>query len=59
MVPGELDVPALMRWSGCGWLDLCAMPAQLVDDMFTWMRKEGAIAAERASLREAMARRGK
>ena len=46
-----------MRWMGWGWRDLCEAPAQLVADVVTWIEKDAAIAAERASLREAVQRR--
>jgi len=52
-----------MRYMGWSWSDLCAAPAQLVQDILTMMAKDSAIQAERRELdemkRRQAARRGR
>ena len=55
-VPGELADAALMRWMGWGWRDLCEAPWELVEDIRTWMAKEGGIARERAAVEKGRGR---
>jgi len=56
-VPPELADAAVMRYMGWGWQDLMAAPAQLVEDVRTWMSKEAAIGHEQGVLAEAEGRR--
>ena len=56
-VPPELADAAVMRYMGWGWQDLMAAPAQLVEDVRTWMAKEAAIGHEQGVLAEAEGRR--
>jgi len=55
-LPGELEDAAICRFMGWGWLDLCAAPAQLVEDIRCWMGKGGAIEEERMRLMRGMRR---
>ena len=50
-MPEELAPAAVMRFMGWGWRDWCEAPAQLVEDVLSWMEKRAGLAAERESLR--------
>lgn len=56
-VPPELADAALMRFMGWGWQDLMAAPAQLVEDIRTWMAKDAAVGREQGILADAERRR--